>query len=236
MPLTPDQEWILTSSAMIAMADRVLKGTEAGRVLAIVNEHVDAEDQDHWMDLLTDLEGLQKHFDTLPAPRVKDPEPLLEQVWSMALVDGEASMAEVRIFEKIAGTLNVHPPKANKWRRAWTATAVESGELQASMVAVVLGLDGDISEADRKHFEAMVDGLPISKVRARKLLQLIDRPPADDEITNRLALLPAARQQKILKEIAAQLAKTENATSGLTHLRRLASDASLDVSVLESAN
>ncbi len=232
MPLSPDQEWILTASAMIAMADRVLKGTEAGRVLAIVNEHVDVAEQDHWMDLLTDLDGLQKHFETLPAPRVKDPEPLLEQVWSMALVDGEASMAEVRIFEKIAGTLNVHPPQANTWRRAWTAAAVESGELQANMVAVVLHLDGEICDADRAHFQAMIEGMPISKVRARKLLQLLDRAPKDDDITNRLALLPAARQQQVLKEIAAQLAKTQNAESGLAHLRRLAEAASLDVSAL----
>lgn len=234
MPISSEQEWILTASALVAMADRVLKGAEASRVLAIVNEHLDAAEQDHWMDLLTDLDGLQKHFDGLPAPRVKAPETLLEQVWAMALVDGEASMAEVRMFEKIAGVLNVHPPKANQWRRAWTAAAVESGELQASVVAMVLRHDGEICAGDRKLFEAMIATLPISKVRTKKLLQLLDRPPRDTDISNRLALLPAARQADALREIAGQLTKTTHAESGLTHLRKLADEAGLDGSVLDT--
>src|SRR5574338_454994 len=54
VPLTDEQAWTLTSAGLVALADGVLKGGEAGRILALVTEKLAPEDQDVWIDRLSD--------------------------------------------------------------------------------------------------------------------------------------------------------------------------------------
>ena len=79
MALTDEQAWTLTASGLVALADGVLKGGEAGRVLGMVHESLGPEEQDQWIDLLADIEAMWRHARELPRPPADRIEGLLRQ-------------------------------------------------------------------------------------------------------------------------------------------------------------
>ncbi|MEZ4429780.1 MAG: TerB family tellurite resistance protein [Nannocystaceae bacterium] len=213
---------MLTAQGLIALADRVLTGAEATRVLSLVHQHLDVEEQDQWMDLLTDLDGLSAHFDGLATPE-GPPEAILEELWSIALVDGDASMAEVRMLERIGQTLGVDAATVHEWRKAWTTEVIENGDFAARFLATLIGAGEGAtpSEEDRAYFEKLVNGLPISLARRKKLLRFLERPPTVDALAQELAAVPEAKQAAAIETIERILERSIHASAGKAQLASL---------------
>lgn len=222
MPLSAEQEWMLTAYGLIALADRVLTGNEAARVLGYAKGHLEGEEEFIWMDRLTDLNALQDHFATLSTPD-GDARVILEQLWSIALVDGEASMAEVKMLERIGRKLGVKGPDISRWRKDWTNRVIENGDFTARLMAILIPReDGEPSSEDRAYYEQLIDGLPINLGRRKKLLRMLDRPPSFDSIKADFTKLDDERRGEIVGAIGRQLRRSVHRERGAALLRELA--------------
>lgn len=210
MALTEEQAWTLTASGLIALADGVLKGGEAGRILAMVQESLGPADQDEWMDLMTDVNALWAHARGLPHPPPDRLEALLRKAWSIALVDGEGSSDEVRMLEQIAAHLGVERDQLGIWRKTWTVQASELAQYIAAFAAILLRRRiaaapdpmQPLTDADRAEFRTLLARLPLSEARRNKALRLLDEPPTVDELGSNLLWLEPARRSEALRELA----------------------------------
>src|SRR5699024_1176307 len=97
--LTDEQAWTLTAAGRIALADGVLKGAEARRILGLVDERLEPAEQDAWIDRLADARALWEHAVALPRLPAERAPQVLHDAWAIALVDGEGSTEEVQVLE-----------------------------------------------------------------------------------------------------------------------------------------
>ncbi len=221
MPLSEKQEWMLSAFGLIALADRVLTGNEATRVLSYAKGHLEGEEEFIWMDRLTDLDALQAHFATLTVPE-GDAKEILEQLWAIALVDGEASMAEVKMLERIGRKLGAKGPDISRWRKSWTTRVIEDGSYTAQLMALLIPREDEISSEDRAYYEQLIDGLPINLGRRKKLLRLLERPPKFEQLKAEFAKLTDERRLEVVGAIARQLRRSTHRQRGVPMLVELA--------------
>lgn len=208
--LTDEQAWTLTASGLVALADGVLKGGEAGRVLGMVQEALGPEEQDQWIDLLADPAALWEHARGLPRPPAASVEGLLRRAWSIALVDGEGSVDEARVLEQVGELLGVDRDVLVVWRKTWTVQASELAQYIAAFAALLLRRRAaaapepmqPLGEPARAEFRALLARLPLSEARRAKALRLIDEPPTLDELGGTLLWLEPVRRGEALRELA----------------------------------
>lgn len=220
--LTDEQAWTLTASGLVALADGVLKGGEAGRILGMVQESLAPDEQDQWMDLLSDVGALWQHARGLPRPPAGRVEELLRQAWSIALVDGDGSADEVRVLEQLADLLGVDRDRLTVWRKTWTVQASELAQYIAAFAALALHRRAaaapdpmaEPGDAARAEFRALLARLPLSDARRTKALRLIDEPPTIDELGSTLLFLEPARRGEALREIAGFVAAGGHGSTG----------------------
>lgn len=210
MALTNEQAWTLTASGLVALADGVLKGGEAGRILGMVQESLGPEEQDNWIDLLADPAAMWRQARELPPPPPDRVEALLRQAWSIALVDGEGSADEARVLEQVGELLGVDRDQLVVWRKTWTVQASELAQHIAAFAALLLRRRAaaapdpmqPLSDAARGEFRALLARLPLSEARRGKALRLLDEPPTLDELGGVLLWLEPVRRGEALRELA----------------------------------
>lgn len=220
--LTDEQAWTLTASGLVALADGVLKGGEAGRILGMVQESLAPAEQDQWIDLLSDAAALWEHARGLPRPAPGRAEGLLRQAWSIALVDGEGSADEVRVLERVAELLDVDREQLTVWRKTWTVQASELAQYIAAFAALLLHRRAAAApepmrgpdDAARAEFRALLARLPLSEARRAKALRLIDEPPTVEDLGGTLLFLEPARRGEALREIAGFVAAGGHGQTG----------------------
>ncbi|HFE44712.1 MAG TPA: hypothetical protein ENJ18_04345 [Nannocystis exedens] len=209
MPLTSEQEWTLVSCGLLALADRVLTGGEASRLLAMVESYLDPEEQDRWMDLVADKAALEAHFEQLRPPPAENHLALLERVWGIALADGDASLTEIRVFERIGERLSIEGSQLMVHRKTWTYAAMERSEVVAGFVANLLQRGAKATAEEHAFYETLIGRLPLSKSRRARILGEIDTPPSLESIAAILKRFSRAQQLETLRSIADAVTRTE---------------------------
>lgn len=205
MSLTSDQEWTLIACGLLALADRVLTGGEASRLLTLVSAYLEPEEQDEWMDLLSDQAALEAHFSRMSPPPEESHQALLERVWMIALADGEASMAEIRVFDQIGARLGISAEQLAILRKKWTYQAMETAEIAATFLALLLHKEAPPSDAEAERYAVVLGRLPLGKVRRDRLRDQLPQAPALEALTEQLHRLPRSRQVEALRAIADKL-------------------------------
>nr|WP_263429331.1 TerB family tellurite resistance protein [Nannocystis pusilla] len=208
--LTDEQAWTLTSAGLVALADGVLKGGEASRILALVDAQLAAEEQDLWIDRLADAGALWEYTRGLPRPPAERASQILRAAWSIALVDGEGSSEEVEVLARLGELFGVGREQLATWRRTWTAEAGELAQYVAAFAALLLHRRADaarepmqpIDDQGRGEFQALLARLPLSEARRSRAMRLLDQAPTIDELGGALLLAEPARRGQALEEIA----------------------------------
>ncbi|HEY8378624.1 MAG TPA: TerB family tellurite resistance protein [Nannocystis sp.] len=210
MALTEEQAWTLTAAGLVALADGVLKGGEAGRILSLVEEKLDPEEQHVWIDLLSDPAGLWERARTLPRPPADRVPEILRVGWSIALVDGEGSSDEIQVLERLGDLLGVERARVTEWRKAWTIQASEIAQYVAHFAAILFHRRGDaarepaqsIGPEARAEFDALLARLPLSEARRARARRLLDQEPTIDELGSALLFAAPERRGQALEELA----------------------------------
>jgi len=220
--LTDEQAWTLTSAGLVALADGVLKGGEASRILALVGAQLGGEEQDLWIDRLSDAQALWDHARGLPRPaRERAPE-ILHAAWSIALVDGEGSAEEVEVLGRLGELLGVDREQLTTWRKSWTVDAGELAQYVAAFAAMMLHRRADaarepmqpVDDEGRAEFSALLARLPLSEPRRNRAMRLLDQEPTIDELGSALLFTEPARRGQALEEIARLIRGSNHAAVG----------------------
>lgn len=232
MPLNPEQEWTLVSCGMLALADRVLTGGEAARLLALVEAYLDPEEQDLWMDIVCDKGALEAHFEHMKPPPESNHLAVLERVWNVALADGDAALAEIRVFEQIGGRLGVATSQLAVLRKTWTYEAMERSEVIAGFMAILMSGGGEgPSDAEREAFAALVARLPLSKSRRERMIEALDEPPEVAALGQMLRRQSKSHQLDALRSIAMEI-KDERRAGARERMIELIAAARMPASVI----
>ena len=232
MPLNPEQEWTLVSCGMLALADRVLTGGEAARLLALVESYLDPEEQDLWMDIVCDKSALEAHFEHMKPPPESNHLAVLERVWNVALADGDAALAEIRVFEQIGARLGVAKSQLAVLRKTWTYEAMERSEVIAGFMAILLRQGGDaVSDGERQTYAALVGRLPLSRSRRERILEAIDEPPEVASLGQMLRRQSKTHQLEALRSIAMEI-KDDRREAARALLIELLAAAKMSASVI----
>lgn len=160
MAIKPETEWTIVVCGLIAHADGVLDGEECERLLAFIDEEIDADSYSDWLAIVGDKPALEAKLSELEPPPAEQHRDLLEQAWSMAMVDGERCDAEVEQLQEIALAIGVEPVQLEFWRDAWTQSEREFSEVVSLGAAAVLGGNGPIFAEDRELFSEFLSRLP----------------------------------------------------------------------------
>lgn len=223
MPLSLELEWTLVACGLVALADGVLKGGEAGKVLDKVHALVAPEEQDDWIDDISSRDGLERRLASLAVPPPESHEHILRQGWGIALVDGEGSVDEARVLEQIGERLGRPRDEVATWRKLWTSEAVENASHVAGFAALHLHRRAAASPQpghlpgpeDREAFVRLLARLPLSEPRRQRLLKLLDEAGSIEDLGNALLWLGPERRDAVLQEIASYIR-----TSGAGQLGR----------------
>ncbi|WAS92431.1 TerB family tellurite resistance protein [Nannocystis punicea] len=222
MALTDEQAWTLTSAGLVALADGVLKGGEAARILGLANEQLAREDQDAWIDRFADRAALWDHARGLPRPPAERTPDILRSAWSIALVDGEGSAEEAAVLDRVGELLGVDGEQLKGWRKTWTAQANELAQYVAAFAAMMLHRRADaarepmqpIDDAGRAEYGALLARLPLSEPRRKRALRLLDQAPTLDELGGALQLAEPERRGQALDEIARLIRGSDHVAVG----------------------
>jgi hypothetical protein len=211
--LTLELEWTLLACGLVALADGVLKGGEASRVLDMVSAALGPEEQDAWIDLISSREGLLARAQSLALPPADSHERVLRRAWSIALVDGEGSLDEARVLEQIGARLGVERDQVYVWRKLWTSEAIETAGHVATFAALLMHRHAAAAPqvgtppgpAERDKFLALLARMPLSEARRVRLHRLLDEAPGVEDLGNALLWLSAERRDEVLRELATHL-------------------------------
>ena len=236
MALTLELEWTLVACGLVALADGVLKGGEASRVLDMVNAALGPEDQDTWIDLISSREGLLARADALARPPDDSPERVLRRAWSIALVDGEGSLDEARILEQLGARLGIERDQVIVWRKLWTSQAIETAGHVATFAALLLHrhataapqLGAPLGVNERAKFLRLLAGMPLSEARRVRLHRLLDEAPGVEDLGSALLWLSAERRDEVLRELATYLRTGNDGPLGRQLFLALAARVALD--------
>lgn len=143
MALSLLTQWTLVASGLIAHADHVLSGEECERLMALVDEEVDGDAYAEWMAIISDGARLSATLEGLAAPPAESHRAILEDAWSMAVVDGERCEAEAAALGRIAARLGVEAVQLEFWREAWSAAQQAYAETAIAVLAHVHGPAGE---------------------------------------------------------------------------------------------
>lgn len=205
MPLTPEQEWTLVACGLLALADHVLTGDEASRLLTLVDAYLDPEEQDQWMDLVSDRPALEAHFATMQPPGGESHLELLEHVWHVALADGEASLTEIRVFEGVGERLGIPRDQLAVFRKKWTYEAMDDAEIIAGIFNVLLTRTDPRGDGDLARYTSILGRLPLSQSRRDRLREAAGAAPTIEHLGASFARLTERRQREVVRSIATRL-------------------------------
>lgn len=202
MALSLTSQWTLVACGVMAHADGVLDGQECDRLLAMVEDEADGEEYSEWLAALGDAKQLEQMLEELPSPPAEDHREILENAWTLAIVDGERTDPEVAALERIAARLGVESMQLDFWREAWTEAQTTFARNVAEALLVILGGDGAVDEEDRKLVAELVWRLPTSTEHREALASTVADVRDADAVARELAALPRRRRQWLLRLLA----------------------------------
>lgn len=179
----------MVACGLVAHADGILEIGEWDQVLRLLDERVEGDEAQTWVDLLSDENNLRARLDGLTPPPPLFAESILEKAWRMALADGKGSEEEAEVHDDIGRRLGVDQGELQRLREAWTDKAAARAELVAGFAAFVAHLDGRMDLSEAEQFETLVENLPVPPERREELRAKLDAPPAMDEVVGSLAAM-----------------------------------------------
>jgi uncharacterized tellurite resistance protein B-like protein len=199
MPVSPETEWVLVACGLIAHADGVLDGAEAERLMAMVDDRIPEDDYAEWLSVIGSKAELEARYAALPDPPPEQHRAVLEEAWTMAMVDGERNTEELLVLTRIAERLGVEPMQLEFWREAWTRNEQEFADVAATLAVAVLGGGQALYEDDLSAFLDVVERLPTSQTERERLATFASTPPSTDSadtgaLTRTLAGMPRSRR------------------------------------------
>ena len=195
MAVSPETEWVLVACGLITHADGTLDGNEAERLMAMVDDRIPEDDYADWLSAIANKDELEARFAALPDPPPEQHRPVLEEAWTMAMVDGERNTEELLVLTRIAERFGVDPMQLEFWREAWTRNEQDFSTSVAALAVEVLGGGSALYEDDHSPFLDLVERLPTSQEERERLGSLASVPAGDaEEIARALAAMPRSRR------------------------------------------
>jgi hypothetical protein len=195
MAVSPETEWVLVACGLIAHADGTLDGNEAERLMAMVDDRIPEDDYTEWLSIIGDKAKLEARYAALSEPPEAEIRALLEEAWTMSMVDGSRSTDELVVLTRIAERLRVEPMQLEFWREAWTRNEEEFAVAVAELAATVLGGGQPLVEDELSGFLDVIERLPTSDAERERLAGVASSPPSDsDAVGRRLAGMPRSRR------------------------------------------
>lgn len=196
MAVSPETEWILIVCGLIAHADGVLDGNEVERLMGMVDDLIPEDDYGDWLGLIGDKAALDARYAEMPNPPEAQHRMILEEAWTMAMVDGERDAAELVVLARIAERFGVEPMQLEFWREAWTSAEQEFSIRVAELAMWCLAGGEALFEDDHSPYLDVMERLPTSSEERLRLGELATAPPANDAETlgRALAALPRTRR------------------------------------------
>jgi uncharacterized tellurite resistance protein B-like protein len=226
MPVSPETEWVLVACGLIAHADGVIDGIEAERLMALVDDRIGEDDYAEWLGVIGDKAELEARYAALPEPPAEQHRTLLEEAWTMAMVDGERNTEELVVLTRIAERLGVEPLQLEFWRAAWTRNEQEFAVRVAELAAVALGGGEALYEDDHSPFLDLIERLPTSNDERERLASLATSPPTDTSVLARaLAAMPRSRRFQafgLVAPLVRDAVETEQARARLVDIGKTA--------------
>ena len=195
MPVSLETEWVLIVCGLIAHADGVLDGAEAERLMAMVDDRIPEDDYTEWLSAIGNKAELEARYAALADPPTDQHRAILEEAWTMAMVDGSRNTEELVVLTRIAERLGVEPMQLEFWREAWTRNEQEFANAVATLAAAVLGGGEALYEDDVSAFLDMVERLPTSQEERERLAGFASAPAHDTgALARTLAGMPRSRR------------------------------------------
>ena len=202
MALSVTSQWTLVACGVMAHADGVLDGEECDRLLAMVEDEADGEEYSEWLAALGDAKRLDALLEALPAADPQDHREILENAWTLAIVDGERTEPEAAALERIAARLGVESVQLEFWREAWTDSQTAFARSVTEALVVILGGNAPIAEEDRKLLTELVWRLPTSNEHREELAGTVGEARDEETVARELTALPKRRRQWLLRLLA----------------------------------
>ncbi|NVB43152.1 TerB family tellurite resistance protein [Pseudenhygromyxa sp. WMMC2535] len=235
MTIPSETEWVLVACGLIAHADGNLDGAEAERLLSLIDDRIPAEDYADALALIADQRALEARYAALPDPPADQHRALLEEVWTMAMVDGSRDTPELLILARLAERLGVEPVQLEFWREAWTRAEREFAERVAELAGYCLGAGEPLFEDDHSPFLDLVERLPASLEERERLATMAHATPSDGGVIGRaLAATPRARRLEAFRLVAPLIRNSVDAEAAKERFSFVASAAGFfDIAVIE---
>lgn len=228
MPVSPETQWVLVACGLIAHADGEIDGNEAERLMAMVDEKIPADDYADWLGWIGDRAKLDELYASLPDPPPEQHRNLLEEAWTMAMVDGTRNTDELVVLAKLAERLGVEPMQLEFWREAWTTAEREFATHGAQLALWSLAGGEALFEDDHSPYLDLIERLPTSVEERERLRALAEHPAIDrGELARGLAALAKPKRIRLFKLIGPLVRDAAATEEALTRFRELAKDAGL---------
>jgi uncharacterized tellurite resistance protein B-like protein len=201
MALSPEQEWTLVACGHVAHADEVVDQSEWGHVLFLLDERLQGDDAQPWVELLSDRARLAAHMKSLQPPPPLFTDEILAKAWRVALSDGTGSGSESAAHDEVAARLGVSAEHAAEVREQTSERAARRAELVAGFGAVLVALDGAVSTDEEAQFETLLGRLPLSAERRVAHLERLSEAPEVESILGGLAALDREDRRIVVLEL-----------------------------------
>ncbi|MEM6296581.1 MAG: TerB family tellurite resistance protein [Myxococcota bacterium] len=234
MALSLESQWTLVACGVMAHADGVLDGEECDRLLSMVEDEADGEEYSAWLATISDSARLEEMLRQLPEPPAEAHREILENAWTIAVVDGERSDSEATALERIATRLGVESVQLEFWREAWTTQQHDLAEVVVAAACVVLAGDAPVPSEDRAHIRELAYRLPTAEDHREELVASTAIPHDSEAVARSLRGIPKRRRQWLIKVLADLPGRTSRREDALVRLRSLGTDAGLSAAILTS--
>lgn len=228
VPVSPETQWVLVACGLIAHADGSIDGNEAERLMAMVDERIPEEDYADWLAIIGNAAELERRYAELPDPPADQHRALLEEAWTMAMVDGERNTEELVVLTRIAERLGIEPLQLEFWREAWSEAEREFAARTAETALWSLAGGDPVYESDHSPYLDLIERLPTSNEERERLRALAATPQIDrDALVRALASLAKTKRVRVFKLAGPLVRDSVVHHEALARFAQLARDAGL---------
>lgn len=233
MALSSTSQWTLVACGIVAHADGVLDGAECDRLMSLVEHEADADEYATWLGTISDAEELEQMLETMDPPPVEDHRDILEEAWTLSIIDGDRCDAELAALERIANRLGVEPVQLEYWKEAWNTAQRDLAQTATAALHLLLSGGSAVPEDERGLVEDVVHQLPTTHQHRGQLIRSANKPVDADDVRRRIGAL-GRRKRNWLLHLIAPATKRSSRPEALDGFRDLALDAGLEASDAQS--
>lgn len=226
---------MLVACGVMAHADGVLDGQECDRLLAMVEDEADSDDDGAWLSTIGDRDRLEEMLEALPALPEEHHRDVLENAWLLAVVDGERTAPELAALESLAKRLGVEQMQLEFWREAWTTQQHDLAELAVVSACVVLGGTAPVTANDRSLIRDLAWRLPATDPHRERLEATSAIAHDPQEVARRLRAISKRKRRWVLCALASVPRAAGRREDAIARARALGIDAGLSEAVVDAA-